>query len=97
MVLWHSEQGLQLADVVAAAQKKIEWHHGGNVALGLTVLDLGVINSEHFPFNLTGYSLGDHLGTCTPTQSHVVALLIRFSWDMGWVERDLGILTGVSG
>ena len=54
-MLWLPEQGLDLADVVAKAQQRIAVHRGDNLAVGLIVLDLGVINAEHFPFNLTGY------------------------------------------
>ena len=50
------KQGLDQANIVAEALKKIARHKRDNPALGLTVLDLGVINSEHFPFNVTGYS-----------------------------------------
>ena len=48
-------QGLDLANTVAEAQTMIDRHRRDNAALGLTVIDLGVINAEHFPFNVTGY------------------------------------------
>ena len=57
MSAWLSEQGLDLGDVVAKARESIATHRRDNMALGLSILDLGVINSEHFPFNLTRYIL----------------------------------------
>ena len=43
--------------MVAEAHESINRHRTNNAALGLSILDIGVINSEHFPFNLTGYRL----------------------------------------
>ena len=43
------------AVVLADAHKEIAKHRQDNSGLDITVLDLGVINSEHFPFNVSGY------------------------------------------
>ena len=42
------------AAVLADAHKEIAEHRQDNSGLDITVLDLGVINSEHFPFNVSG-------------------------------------------
>ncbi|CAL5224028.1 g6648 [Coccomyxa viridis] len=47
-------QALELRSVVADARARIHKHKTEHATMGLTILDLGVINSEHFPFNVTG-------------------------------------------
>ena len=45
--------------MVAEVRESIATHRRNNMALGVSIVDLGVINSEHFPFNVTGYILAE--------------------------------------